>query len=70
LNENGTCGSLYLQQPNKKAKDLGKTEKGEDWNHVFDHLQINHVEDWYAADDLSVNAWYQTITFGDRDLNP
>ena len=56
--DDGSCSAFFLIQPTKNAKDLGKTEKGEDWQAYFDRFGFKKVEDWFVNDDLSMNGWY------------
>ena len=39
--DDGTCSSFLTIQPTKKAKDLGATDKGEQWHQEFNHFGID-----------------------------
>ena len=68
--DDGSCSVFLTIQPTKHAKDLGATDKGEDWQATFDHFGISQVEDWFVNDDLSINGWYQYIAVGADGANP
>ena len=56
--EDGSCSVFFLQQPGKKAVDLGATAKGEDWQTSFDRFGITQTDDFFINEDFSINAWY------------
>jgi hypothetical protein len=62
--DDGSCSVFFLQQPGKKAVDLGATDKGEDWQTSFDRFGITQTEDFFVNSDLSINAWNQYIAVG------
>ena len=64
LEDDGSCSVFLTIQPTKHAQDLGKTDKGEDWQANFDRFGITQKEDWFVNDDLSINGWYQYIAIG------
>jgi hypothetical protein len=70
LEDDGSCSVFLTIQPTKHAKDLGMTDKGEDWQATFDHFGISQKEDWFVNDDLSINGWYQYIGVGADGDNP
>ena len=64
LEDDGSCSAFFLQQPGKKAQDLGATDKGEDWQTSFYRFGLTQSEDFFVNEDLSINAWYQFIGVG------
>ena len=63
--EDGTCSTFLKIQPTARAKDMGMTAKGEDWQHNFNAIGLTQKEDWFINEDMSLNAWNQYLAVGE-----